>query len=424
MSDPGKPTLYAIFGGICSGKTTVAKKLEEELDARVISKDRLIFQGDILARDGIELGFPELRRQAIANLDGASAILDETIRAENLQPFRQDYEIIAVFLRVPIALREKRLSERLTMQNQIVNELSALIGVDLSSESREKRRLRWRKPIKPQLVSQDSEEQLHRLLQTIYLSGSHFMKPEVPDPVEFPEVDFVAEFEANDIVDLEAIESRLVPAEYYARRRKGHQVKCCIWDIGGVLYEYSQEPLKRLTLDLTTEPSRLKERMKAFSFNKFMRGHYTFLEFVEDFAHWFSIPQAENLAEDVQKAMEAGVGSLNQDCQLIMQRLQENGILNALLSNALPNLEDYGSYAKQIDPDYRFYSFNTGYLKPEPEAYLDVLEKVGCAPSEVLFIDDKRRNTRAAEALGICSITSTPVSLVRDLRIKAPDLGI
>ena len=42
--------------------------------------------------------------------------------------------------------------------------------------------------------------------------------------------------------------------------------------------------------------------------------------------------------------------------------------------------------------------------KPDPEIYQLTLERIGCAPEEAVFIDDKRENVESAEKLGIHGI--------------------
>ncbi|NNE61938.1 MAG: HAD-IA family hydrolase [Woeseia sp.] len=48
-----------------------------------------------------------------------------------------------------------------------------------------------------------------------------------------------------------------------------------------------------------------------------------------------------------------------------------------------------------------FLSFETGFLKPEPQAFRHVLEQTGYAPTDVLFIDDNPLNIAAAGELGL-----------------------
>ena len=48
-----------------------------------------------------------------------------------------------------------------------------------------------------------------------------------------------------------------------------------------------------------------------------------------------------------------------------------------------------------------FYSYEMGMRKPEPEIFNYILNKYDLSPKRTLFIDDKKVNTDAAEALGL-----------------------
>lgn len=54
--------------------------------------------------------------------------------------------------------------------------------------------------------------------------------------------------------------------------------------------------------------------------------------------------------------------------------------------------------------DVIFNSHHIGMAKPDEETYHYVLEELQAAPDELLFIDDRERNTSVAERLGIRSI--------------------
>jgi epoxide hydrolase-like predicted phosphatase len=60
-------------------------------------------------------------------------------------------------------------------------------------------------------------------------------------------------------------------------------------------------------------------------------------------------------------------------------------------------------------------SGDLGIVKPDPEIYLQALRQLGVQPPQVIFIDDRKANVDAAEALGIRSLvfTDTP-SLIED----------
>ena len=48
-----------------------------------------------------------------------------------------------------------------------------------------------------------------------------------------------------------------------------------------------------------------------------------------------------------------------------------------------------------------YYSFEMGMRKPEPEIFTRILNNNGLLPKQTLFVDDKKQNIDAAEALGI-----------------------
>ncbi len=51
-----------------------------------------------------------------------------------------------------------------------------------------------------------------------------------------------------------------------------------------------------------------------------------------------------------------------------------------------------------------FYSFQTGYHKPDPAAFKDVLKKAKIKANETLFLDDNIHNVKAAKELGFNAI--------------------
>ncbi len=51
--------------------------------------------------------------------------------------------------------------------------------------------------------------------------------------------------------------------------------------------------------------------------------------------------------------------------------------------------------------DDRFYSYELGKTKSDPTVFLDVLDELGFAPGECLFIDDRIQNVRNVESVGL-----------------------
>lgn len=101
----------------------------------------------------------------------------------------------------------------------------------------------------------------------------------------------------------------------------------------------------------------------------------------------------------------------------LAERLHEHFPLG-LLSNATDELEQLleEHYGIAHLFDVVINSARARVAKPDPQAYQLVLDGLGVAASEALFIDDKPRNIGAAEALGIPSILFTDAeALERDL---------
>lgn len=86
----------------------------------------------------------------------------------------------------------------------------------------------------------------------------------------------------------------------------------------------------------------------------------------------------------------------------LVKRLKQSGLKLAILSNA-----SYGE-AKQLRKadwidifDYIGMSSETGYLKPQVEAFIDVSENLQTDPSSCLFIDDETYRLTGAREIGM-----------------------
>lgn len=103
--------------------------------------------------------------------------------------------------------------------------------------------------------------------------------------------------------------------------------------------------------------------------------------------------------------------------QTVLTAAEESGAQLALLSNApepLADAIDHSSWSQDIAR--RFYSCRLRRAKPDPAAYTSVLDQLETDPSEVLFIDDRAKNTFAAARLGLHTITFTSAdSLEREI---------
>jgi len=113
----------------------------------------------------------------------------------------------------------------------------------------------------------------------------------------------------------------------------------------------------------------------------------------------------------------------------LLGHAQRTGTQLALLSNApepLARAIDHCHWSRPFG--HRYYSCRLGAAKPGPQAFQLVLTDLGAQPGEVLFIDDRTENTRAARDLGMHTITFASASaLSRALRLTTraePDISV
>lgn len=96
-------------------------------------------------------------------------------------------------------------------------------------------------------------------------------------------------------------------------------------------------------------------------------------------------------------------------------RLKQHGLLTGILSNmgdaVLANIEREFDWLSRFDA--LVWSYQLRLAKPDPAIYRHAIEKLGTAPAETLFIDDKPVNTEAAQALGMRAIVYSTMDQLR-----------
>ncbi|RIL06255.1 hypothetical protein DCC79_15545 [bacterium] len=87
-------------------------------------------------------------------------------------------------------------------------------------------------------------------------------------------------------------------------------------------------------------------------------------------------------------------------------RLRAAGLRAGILSNSAPYHDDHAAVFEGLF-DVAHFSHRTGRRKPDADAYTAAAVALDAAPAEVVFVDDKPRNTDAAAALGFVAIRFT-----------------
>lgn len=96
-------------------------------------------------------------------------------------------------------------------------------------------------------------------------------------------------------------------------------------------------------------------------------------------------------------------------------QLKERGIRTGILSNMGDSVLEriLEKFAWVEDFDALVWSYQHGMVKPDAPIYRLVLEKLGTAPEETLFLDDKPENIEAAQRLGMHGIQFSTVEQLR-----------
>ena len=103
------------------------------------------------------------------------------------------------------------------------------------------------------------------------------------------------------------------------------------------------------------------------------------------------------------------------------RKLKAAGIRTAILSNmgdtVLANIKREFRWIDNFD--VLVWSFQHHMAKPDPAIYRHALNELGTRPEETLFIDDKRVNIEAAQALGMKALEFTTIERLRDDLVTA-----
>ncbi len=414
-------TAYVLFGGVGGGKSSLGRSLSSE-GVQVLSTDRHIYEEDYAARTGRIFSGREAFRRAVAEASGSIA-LDIMVTDKDLRLLENyGFEIHALHLDIPSEEREKRLEARRGEIDEYRWKLGAVLGVNPETVEVRSRRI-WKDPTIYETTGV-SHDELELLLEPAYTLGAEKYDERSPDPYDFSSrgIRYVTSFGAENnlsSVSLGEIRSTRVPFQRYLDERSGNPANVCIWDIGGVVYKYS---LDKFFTELRARSPLSPEEFAArkISFDALMTASTSFEEFCAGLGERLEVTGG-NLPEILLKALKSGVSEPFPETLAAMEKLAAGGVHNALLSNALPVLAEPEVPLSLIPKERRFFSFNTGKLKPDPEAYLSTCRTLGVEPSNALFVDDKARNVQAATAVGMGAVVFRgPTQIAADMKRLFP----
>lgn len=113
----------------------------------------------------------------------------------------------------------------------------------------------------------------------------------------------------------------------------------------------------------------------------------------------------------------------------VLEALQERGYMIGLLTNSfLPMwMRDKELEVYQLLPffDARITAADVGYVKPHPNIYYALLDRMKMTPDQAVFVGDRPKNDIAgANAVGLISVLMDPPHLERELNGVIPNYTI
>jgi putative hydrolase of the HAD superfamily len=102
----------------------------------------------------------------------------------------------------------------------------------------------------------------------------------------------------------------------------------------------------------------------------------------------------------------------------VAERFRAAGGRTAVLSNCGPGVFERVRAQREVGRyfDALVVSWELGVLKPDPAIYRAALDRLGVAPGEALFVDDRPENVAGAEAVGMRAMLFAGDASVPELR--------
>jgi HAD superfamily hydrolase (TIGR01509 family) len=197
-------------------------------------------------------------------------------------------------------------------------------------------------------------------------------------------------------------------------------ISCVLFDLGGVIVNWHNSWLIQ---DVSDEFQLQKEKLsKEYYKNlpKIATGKINEKELWNIIGKELKSKKLMNLNESLLDRIFKKHFSLNNSMINLSKELSQKGITVGILSNTEP--ASYSAIEKLTSLDhfeYKFLSYNIGYLKPNQEIYRHVIDNVPFLKEELFFIDDLKTNVESARVEGIDSVQYTDYNeLLKECQIR------
>jgi len=180
-------------------------------------------------------------------------------------------------------------------------------------------------------------------------------------------------------------------------------IKTVFFDLGGVVVNVDVDLLlRRLAHASPYDVDRIREVLLN---SPHTRQYELGLITTKEFSQWAFHALQLNMGEGQFLQAFSDIFTPNHQVVRLIEEL-DGRLQVGVISNT--NVAQYEWIAAHIAPVGRMHptvlSFREHVAKPEPDIFAAALAQAGCAPEEVVFIDDLEPNVRAARSLGISAL--------------------
>jgi putative hydrolase of the HAD superfamily len=183
-------------------------------------------------------------------------------------------------------------------------------------------------------------------------------------------------------------------------------IEAVVFDYGGVLCHAPTAPeIDHLALPFGLTRDKFW-RMYGQLRGPYDRGMIGAREYWRTMAQCAGVLLSESQYAALDRADLALWGNYNDSMIALAAQLRDAGVKTGILSNMLTGmLEKLRAEADWLSLfDVQVYSCELGLVKPEEAIYARLIEELGVAPSQTLFIDDLAPNVEGARRAGLQSV--------------------
>lgn len=183
-----------------------------------------------------------------------------------------------------------------------------------------------------------------------------------------------------------------------------------LFDIGGVLIELN-DPIEIFGVEFD-EAEFHRRWLLSPAVREFERGRTTAEEFARAISAEFELSYS---SAEFLKRFTAWPGPLFPHAVNLVRRIDPR-LSCGILSNANALHWDSFGIAEAFRRrfDRVFLSFESGLLKPDREAFEQVIDSYECAPEKILYFDDNLLNVSAASELGINAVVCNSEAILSE----------